>query len=100
LQERPRGPVPLGDAISSFLREAGLGARSKDHEVFRAWAEAYGKDDARPVAFRNRALHLEVFSTSLCQDLKSFSGDRFRRKANQILGEERIRRIVVKLTSR
>jgi hypothetical protein len=34
------------------------------------------------------------------QDLKSYSGDRFRRRANQILGEERIRRIVVKLTSR
>jgi hypothetical protein len=41
-----------------------------------------------------------VTSSSLLQDLKSYSGDRFRRKANQILGEEKIRRIVVKLTSR
>jgi hypothetical protein len=92
--------VPLSDAIQDFLRQSGLGAKGRDGAVFRAWNEAYGSADARPVALRNGALHLEVTSSSLLQDLKSYSGDRFRRKANQILGEEKIRRIVVKLTSR
>lgn len=100
MEEKKRGPVPLGDAIQAFLKEAGIGAKGRDGEVFRAWNEAYGSTEARPVAFRNRALHLEVTSPALLQDLKSYSGDRFRRRANQILGEERIRRIVVKLTSR
>lgn len=97
MNERPKGPVPLGDAIQAFLREAGLGAKGRDSEVFRAWREAYKRDDARPVAFRNRDLVVEVDSPALLQDLKSFTGDRFRRRTNEILGEERIRRVVVKL---
>ena len=35
----------------------------------------------------------------MLQELKNFTGDRYRRKANQILGDERIRRVVVKLKS-
>lgn len=100
MEEKKRGPVPLSDAIQAFLKDSGIRAKGRDGEVYRAWNEAYGSTDARPVALRRGALHVEVTSTSVLQDLKSFSGDRFRRKANQILGEERIRRIVVKLTSR
>jgi len=97
VDKRPKGPVAIGDAIQAFLREAGLGSRSRDSEVFRAWREAYGGEDARPVAFRNRDLVVEVDSSALLQDLRSFTADRFRRKANELLGDERIRRVVVKL---
>ena len=97
MDQRPRGPVPIGDAIQAFLREAGLGARGRDAEVFRAWREACGGDAARPVAFRSRDLVVEVATPALLQDLKSFNGDRFRRRANELLGEERIRRVIVKL---
>lgn len=97
MDPRPRGPVPIGDAIQAFLREAGLGSRGADAEVFRAWREACGGDSARPVALRKGDLVVEVGSPALLQDLKSFNGDRFRRKANALLGAERIRRVIVKL---
>ena len=94
-----KGPVPLGDAIQSFLRESGLNARSQDREVFQAWEQAFGSDRARPVSFRRGDLVIEVASSALLAELKSFTGDRFRRKANQILGGQRIRRVVVRLMS-
>ena len=53
----------------------------------------------RPVAFRNGDLTVEVASSALLQELKSFTADGFRRKANEILGDARIRRVVVKLMS-
>ncbi len=97
MEKRARGPVPLAEAIQAFLREAGIGSRGSDAAVFNAWRQAYGGDDARPVTFRNRDLVVEVATPALLQDLKSFHGDRLRRKANQILGEDRIRRVLVKL---
>ena len=94
---KPRGPRPIGDEIRAFLRDTGIGIAPLEARVFRAWREACGGDAARPVAFRSRDLVVEVATPALLQDLKSFNGDRFRRRANELLGDERIRRVIVKL---
>ena len=93
--------MPLSDVIQVFLRDSGLGSRSRTQEVFQAWTEACSAEPARvrPVAFRNGELVVEVASSALLYELKTFTGDGFRRKANEILGEGRIRRLVVKLMS-
>ncbi|MEM7307145.1 MAG: DUF721 domain-containing protein [Planctomycetota bacterium] len=92
-----KGPVPLADAIQGFLREAGLGSRTRNQEVFEAWKQAFGeRPRVRPVSFRSGDLTIEVGSAALRQELKSFTADNFRRKANQILGDTRIRRVIVK----
>jgi hypothetical protein len=91
--------VALGDVIQTFFSEKGLGSRSRNRVVFNAWSEAIGDQAAQPVAFRRGDLVVEVNSSALLQELKSFTGDRFRRRANEILGVDRIRRIVVKLKS-
>lgn len=91
--------MALGDAIQTFFSEKGLGSRGRNRVTFDAWREAFGDQSAQPVAFRRGDLVVEVESSALLQELKSFTGDRFRRRANEILGDDRIRRVVVKLKS-
>ena len=97
-----RGPLPIQDAIRAFLREAGLNTAPGDSQVFDAWTQAVGPELERralPVRFRRGELTVEVNSAVHLQELKNFTGDGYRRKANERLGNETIRRLVFKLRS-
>jgi hypothetical protein len=94
------GPRPIEELIRSFLREAGIGGARSGQRIYQAWTQALGARGparARPVRFRNGELQVEVDSASLLQELRNFTGDGFRVRANEILGAETIRRVTFKL---
>jgi hypothetical protein len=99
--QRARGGIaPMRLAVERYLRDSGLGARMRGLEVFRAWKQAVGvalAARARPVRFENGELEVAVRSAAHLNELESFTGESFRRKANQRLGSERIRRVVFRL---
>ena len=95
-----RGPRPIHELIRSFIREEGLGKQGRSERVFRAWDEAIGDDlkrAARPVRFRGSELCVEVSSSAAFYELRNFTGEDYRRAANERLGNEAIRRIVFRL---
>jgi len=95
-----RIPVPMQDALKEFLRESGLGPRLKNSEVFGAFGQALGatlSKRAHPVRFQSGNLTVEVESAAHMHELANFSGEPARRKANKILGAERIARVDFKL---
>jgi len=97
-----KGPSPIGHAIKAFLRDTGLGARPRDMRVFQAWKDAVGDELAQrvvPVRYRDGELTVEVESTVHLQELKSFTGEGYRREANARLGNEAIRKLAFKLRS-
>jgi hypothetical protein len=97
---KPGGPSPIQEAIRSFLRETGLSARPRDERIFAAWCSAAGPELARravPVRFRSGELLVEVDSAAHLHELKSFTGEAYRREANGILGSGAIQRVVYKL---
>ena len=82
------------------MREEGLGQQGKSARVFRAWNEALDDDvkrAARPVRFRGRELAVEVSSSAALYELRNFTGEDYRRAANEILGSEVIRRVAFRL---
>lgn len=95
--------MPLGNAMKDFLRASGLGRGMRHGEVFSAWGNALGprvSAKATPVRFQSGVLTVEVESTALLSELSSFSGEEARSKANELLGEERIRRVVFRTSSK
>ncbi len=68
--------------------------------MFEAWCRALGASlgrHARPVRFERGDLTVEVDSSAHLHELKVFTGEGFRKKANAELGSPRIRRVVYKL---
>ena len=95
-----RGPQPIANAIRQFLAESGLRRARGDERVLRAWSEAAGpvwKERALPVAFQSGRLTVEADSTLALSELKGFHAETFRARANAILGEPRIHKVVLKL---
>ena len=65
-----------------------------------AWREALGRElapRARAVRFKGGELLVEVHSAAHRQELSSFTGEGFRKSANQRLGAEIIRRVTFRL---
>lgn len=96
---KPRGPRPIGDAIRVFLRDTGIGIGPLEARVFRAWEGALDpslRRKAVPVRFRHGSLTVEVGSAPLLQELRSFTGEELRERANAAFPEPPIRRIVFK----
>jgi Dna[CI] antecedent, DciA len=94
------GPRPIQELISSFLREEGLGTRGRSHRVFKAWNQALEpglRKWVEPVRFRSGELLVEVRSSAHLHDLRGFTGEDYRRKTNEALGEETVRKVVFKL---
>jgi hypothetical protein len=90
----------MQDAVGRFLRASGLGARMRGWPVFQAWIEAAGTElarHARPVRFERGELVVEVGSAAHYQELASFTGESYRARANELLRETTIRRIVFRL---
>ena len=99
-QPAPRGPRPIRDVLQAFLRESGLRSGPRTDEVFEAWLGVVGEGlarHARPVRFQRGELTVEVDSAAHLQELKGFTGEGFRTKANAELGSTRIRRVVYRL---
>jgi hypothetical protein len=90
----------LGDALHLFLKDTGLATQLKDWPILDAWSKAAGVElarRARAVRFQNGELLVEVESATHLQELKSFTGERYRRLANDRLGGDSIQRVVFKL---
>lgn len=93
-------PAPIGELIGEFLKDHGFGATGTHARVLRAWDEALDASlarHARAVRFRAGELTVEVDSASHLQELKSFTGEEMRKRANERIGRTAIRRVVFKL---
>lgn len=91
------GPVLLEHALRDFLAESKLGPKLATTRVIRAWQKALGpalSKHAQAVRFENGDLWTEVDSSAHLHDLVNFSGERYRRAANQTLGQDTIRRVI------
>lgn len=98
--EKRRGPSPLKEAIRGFLREHRLSERSQGNEVLTAWDGVLDpelRQHACAVRFQRGTLTVEVDSTVLLHDLKTFSGEAYRKKANDSLGATQIKKVAYKL---
>ena len=92
-------PAELSDLLGAFGREVGLNRSKPVHPTFAAWNEAAGADlaeVARPVRFRAGELAVDVATASHHHELVAFSGESLRRRVNEILGEDLVRRIAFK----
>lgn len=97
---RRRELSPFSEALERFLSTSGLAPRMRAARVFQAWNEAAGEAlarRARPVAFRAGELVVEVDSSAHLGELRGFTGEDLRRRANERLGSERILRVVYRL---
>ncbi len=97
---RSNGPTGLGDALSSFLRESGIGAQLRHARIFSAWAEVLGprlKSRAQAVRFQFGELTVEVESAPHMHEFQNFTGEQFRRAANARLGDEVIQKVLFRL---
>ena len=93
------GPDALGDLLAGITRQAGLNRSKPIHPVFRAWDEAAGPAlaaHARPVRFRAGELAVDVATASHHHELVAFTGEALRRRVNELLGEELVRRVTFK----
>lgn len=94
---RRGGAQPLSKLMRSVLRDSGLAEGLRRARIHAAWKQALGPDLARRttiVRFRNGELVVEVDSAAHLHELKNFTGDGYRRIANDNLGAPRIRRVV------
>ena len=92
--------MPITKAIRQYLQVCGLGHELAHWPVYEAWSAVLGSVLARravPVSFRNGELCVEVESSAHLQELKSFTGEGFRRQANLRLGEQAISKVVFRL---
>lgn len=99
-EPRRGGVAPIGVALGRYLRDSGLGSRLRDAAVYRAWRQAVGTSLAAravPVRFDDGVLEIAVASAAHLQELQNFTGEAFRKKANQRLGSERIRGVTFRL---
>jgi hypothetical protein len=96
------GPQPIADAIRTFLRSSALQRSKGDDKVFSAWADAAGETWSRhavPTSFRGGQLFVEVSSSVRMSELRGFHLAGIQARANQALGEKRIKKVVLKLKS-
>jgi len=77
-----------------------VGSAGSHARVFHAWNETLGSAlgaHARPVRYRAGELVVEVDSAAHMHEMKNFTGEGYRKRANERLGQEAIRRVVFKL---
>ena len=94
------GVIPLHDVLGAYLRDSGLAPKVAQAQVFRAWTAAVGEalaQRAKAVRFRDGELLVEVQSAPHLHELANFTGEDYRRAANERLGAPRIERVVFQL---
>ena len=68
--------------------------------MFKAWTEAAGETWSRhaiPTGYRRGHLYVEVSSSVQLAELRGFHLEGLRTRANKVLGDERIKKVVLKL---
>ncbi len=101
---RPDRPERGGvHSLRDILDASGLGSRGRAERVFRAWRGAVDGAVAkhtRPVRFARGELVVEVDSSVVLHELRGFTGDECRRRANAALQRDAIDKLVLKLKHR
>jgi len=95
-ETRRGGTQTIGQVMKSVLRDSGLGEALRRARIYDAWRRAVGPKLARHlriVRFRGGELTVEVDSAAHLHELRNFTGERYRRIANDNLGAARIRRV-------
>jgi hypothetical protein len=96
---RQNGPRSLGDLMADVARASGLNRSRPVHPALKAWKGAVGDDLSRvtrAVRFRSGELIVEVTTASHHHELVAFRGESLRRRVNELLGDETVRRIAFK----
>lgn len=90
----------MEDAIHAFLKEKRVRVTSACTRVFDAWSKnlnAAERAHATPVRFFRDTLTVEVDSGVFLHELKNIKNEKYRRQANQNLGQESIRKVTFRL---
>lgn len=93
------GPARIDAALDALLREAGIRASPTEERVLSAYREVAGETLLRvadPTRFQKGELHLVVHSAAQLQELVNFTGEDLRRRLNEHLGSELVRRMSFK----
>ncbi len=85
----------MQEALGRYLERSGLDLKLRNARVIKAWDHALGPlgVHARVVKFQKGELIVEVDSAAHFAELTNFTGDNYRRAANQRLGRELIERV-------
>jgi len=92
-------PSSLGDLLGDITRAAGIDRPKRTDPIFDAWNDVAGEKlsaVARPVRFRQGELAIDVSSASHYHELVAFTGEGLRKRLNEALGEERVKRLAFK----
>ncbi|QDU64942.1 DUF721 domain-containing protein [Engelhardtia mirabilis] len=92
-------PTSFGELLGEITHAAGLDRPKRTDPVFDAWNEVAGVSlaaVARPVRFRQGELSIDVSSASHYHELVAFHGEGLRKRLNEVLGDERVKRLVFK----
>jgi predicted nucleic acid-binding Zn ribbon protein len=94
--KRSRGAERLGDALSSYLRESGLGARLNQADIIEQWNELVGPDVAavtRAVSISSDGTLFAVAKTTSWLNELSFMEAELLESLNRVTGSKPVRRI-------
>jgi hypothetical protein len=89
----------LGDSVQAWWRESGLARRGREGAIHDAIHAALGAEygrHARVVKFTRGTAVVEVSSAAHHAELNAFAGQGIAAAANQLLGDQRIHKIVYK----
>lgn len=94
---RSGGMHSVGQILPGLLDKLGVFGGIREQRVVEAWAQAVGPEilgRARAAQLRGGTLYVEVESAALLQELRNFTGDTHRKRANEILGSATILKII------
>lgn len=93
------GPAPIDAALDAVLREVGIRASPTEERVLNAYREVAGEQLLRvtdPTRFQKGDMHVIVHSAAQLQELQNFTGESLRKRINEHLGSELVRRMSFK----
>jgi len=90
----------IRDALNIFLKESGLGISLKNQAVRKAWEKVVGPEIAsrtRMVAFKRGAVTIEVASSSLYSELKTYYMRSLVDSVQQEMGNKKVKSLKFRL---
>lgn len=93
------GPARIDAALDALLREVGIRASPTEERVLGAYREVAGEALLRvtdPTRFQKGEMQVVVHSAAQLQELLNFTGEDLRRRLNEHLGSELVRRMSFK----
>lgn len=101
--QKPRKELtPIGDIVSSLLRDGTLPFNTDDVDIWKVWDEVVGESflgNTRPSRIRNKSLTVTVYDSISLQELK-FQESGIREKLNEKLGRSAVDKIEFRVGSR